>query len=260
MPRKKTDRVVVITGVSHGVGKTMALEFALHASTTGTALVLSSRREASLDTVRRDCEALHALTESHVADLADPDAGYALANAALARFRRIDLWINFIPLLPAARGDVTPAGAFSGMAALDFAAYDNGANAAFATFRALGGGVLINVDPLTGGAVPGCESEFLSARRRVRATFAGIEHRAKQDTAVHVCSVSPVRSPIASDVLARSVVRAAKAQLDPGLVGRARGILARERLRLWGAFASTAASGDARARGAREGSWRLSNS
>ncbi|HYW32007.1 MAG TPA: SDR family NAD(P)-dependent oxidoreductase, partial [Gemmatimonas sp.] len=229
MPRKSPEHVIVVTGASNGPGRAVALEFALH----GDALVLGSRREGPLESIRRDCETLHALVESRVTDLSDADEAYALANAALARFKRIDIWINYAPAVPLLRGDATPISAFTDASALDFTGYQHGANAALASFKALGGGVLINVDCLIGGAPPGLEERFDEARQRMRETFEEIEARANEIPGVTVMNVSPPKTPIAAETLAPMVVSLALTGAMPGIVGRVRSAIERERFKLW---------------------------
>lgn len=229
MPRKPPERVVVITGASNGPGRAIALEFALH----GDALVLGSRREGPLESVRRECEALHALTLAQVTDLSDDSSAFTLANAALARFRRVDIWINYAPPLPLLRGDVTPVDAFGENAVFDLSGYENGAAAALACFKALGGGVLINVDSLIGGAPPGFETAFAEARRQVQETFTRVEQEARNVPGVRVISVLPPRLPIASETLAPMIVSLARAGSRSGIVGRVLGAMERERFRVW---------------------------
>lgn len=229
MPRKPPERVVVITGASNGPGRAIALEFALQ----GDALVLGSRRDGPLDAVRRECEALNAITVALVADMASETAAYELANAALARFKRVDVWINYAPPMPLLRGDMVPTDALTNPNAFDLSGYVNGAAAALACFKALGRGVLINVDSLVGGAPIGCETEYAEARRRVQETFADIEQRARAVPNVRVTSVVPPRTPIASETLAPMVASLGRAQSRPGLAGELLGTIERERFRVW---------------------------
>ena len=229
MPRKPPEHVVVITGASNGPGRAVALEFALH----NDALVLGSRREGPLEAVRRDCEALNAWTLAHATEISNEASAFELANAALARFKRVDVWINYAPPMPLLRGDVMPAEAFADAAAFDLSGYVNGATAALAVFKALGRGVLINVDSLVGGSPPGCESAFAEVRRRMHVTFREIEERARAIPGVHVTSIMPPRTPMASETLAPMIVGLATAQAKSGLLGTVLGRLERERFRAW---------------------------
>jgi NADP-dependent 3-hydroxy acid dehydrogenase YdfG len=250
MPRKSPERIVVVTGASNGPGRAIALEFALH----GEALVLGSRRPGPLEAVRRSCEALNAWTLAQTVDLADLDEAYGLANAALARFKRIDIWINYLSPSPTLRGDTTPGDALDDGATVDLQGYENGATAALACFRALGGGVLINVDSLVGGAPPGCEARHAERRRQVAATFAGIEERARAVPGVRVASVQAGRVPVASESLAPAVVTLARAWSRADAVGRLLGGIARARLSL----GSRVPARSRRASG-RQASWQLAS-
>jgi len=214
MPRKSPERVVVVTGASNGPGRAIALEFAMH----GDALVLGSRRSGPLDAVRRCCDALHAGTLALVTNLSDEEEAYALANAALTRFKRVNIWINYAPPVPLLRGDATPADAFRDDAVFDLRGYENGATAALACFKALGGGVLVNVDWLIGGAPPGCEARYVELRQKVADTFAGIEARARAIPGVRVTSVQPSRTRVTSEALAPAVASLARAWSRGGAI------------------------------------------
>jgi NADP-dependent 3-hydroxy acid dehydrogenase YdfG len=239
-----------VTGASNGPGRAIALEFALQ----GDALVLGSRRPGPLEAVRRSCEALHSWTLAQTTDLADLDQAYGLANAALARFSRIDIWINYLSPSPLHRGDTASGDAFGDGATLDLQGYENGATAALACFKALGGGVLINVDSLVAGAPPGCEGRDAELRRQVAATFAGIEERARAVPGVRVASVQSARDPVASESLAPGVVTLARAWSRGDVVGRLMAGVARARL----SVGSRAPARSRRAPG-RHASWRLAS-
>jgi NAD(P)-dependent dehydrogenase (short-subunit alcohol dehydrogenase family) len=221
MPRKSPARVIVITGASSGVGRALALEFAL----AHDALVLGSRREESLEIVRRDCEALRTMAISRVTDLASQADAYALANAALARFKRVDVWINCAPPLVQRDG--------SENSSLDIDAelksYDHGATAALACFELLKRGVLINVDATSGSATPG-SAEQRELKRRVCEMFSRIEERAKAVPGIRVTSLQCPRHTIASEALAPMIVSLAHSMSKPGVIGRVRSIAERGRV------------------------------
>src|SRR3974390_156911 len=81
----------VVTGGGRNIGRAIA-----HALAREGANVLINVRsnEAEADTVAREVAALGARAAVHVGDVADPKAGAAMAEAALAAFGRIDCLIN----------------------------------------------------------------------------------------------------------------------------------------------------------------------
>ena len=81
------DRVIVITGASAGIGAAIARQ----AGAAGARVVLAARRRAELEQVAAASgrEALAVVTDVTVRAEVE-----ALASAALARFGRVDVWIN----------------------------------------------------------------------------------------------------------------------------------------------------------------------
>lgn len=81
------DKVVVITGASGGIGAALAELLALR----GASLVLVARREEALRAVATRCDA-----RAHpvVADITLRDDVHRVVAEALARFGRIDVWVN----------------------------------------------------------------------------------------------------------------------------------------------------------------------
>ena len=81
------DRIVVITGASAGIGAALAELLAAR----GMSLVLVARREAELKQVASRCgDRAHPVT----ADVTRREEVRRVVEEALARFRRIDVWVN----------------------------------------------------------------------------------------------------------------------------------------------------------------------
>lgn len=87
MSTGRGERVVVITGASGGIGAAAAREI----GTRGHAVVLAARRAGALQEVAAKCGE-RALAV--VADLEVRQESARLLEAALARFGRVDAWIN----------------------------------------------------------------------------------------------------------------------------------------------------------------------
>ena len=81
---------VVITGASAGVGRAVALRFAQ----AGAKLALLARDAAALEDVKREAENLGATAMVVPVDVADANAVLEAAEAIVAEYGGIDIWIN----------------------------------------------------------------------------------------------------------------------------------------------------------------------
>jgi short-subunit dehydrogenase len=84
------EQVVVITGASQGIGRETALLLARR----GAAIVAAARNEAALETLRDEIERAGGRAEAVVADVSEYDEVERIADRAIARFGRIDTWVN----------------------------------------------------------------------------------------------------------------------------------------------------------------------
>jgi NAD(P)-dependent dehydrogenase (short-subunit alcohol dehydrogenase family) len=87
-----TPRTVLVTGASRGIGKATAAAFAAQ----GCNVVLSSRRQESLDEVAKELGAAHPDVEllPFAAHVGEPDQAAACVDATMARFGRLDVLVN----------------------------------------------------------------------------------------------------------------------------------------------------------------------
>jgi 7-alpha-hydroxysteroid dehydrogenase len=85
-----TDKVAVVTGAGRGIGAATAIALA----EAGADVVISSRTEDQLKSVAERVEAAGRRAYVVPADLSDPAAAGALAEAAVATFGRLDIVVN----------------------------------------------------------------------------------------------------------------------------------------------------------------------
>ena len=90
MDLKLKDKVVVITGPAKGMGRAVSLAFAAE----GTQLVLTGRDTAAIEPVAEAARALGVAVLVQPCDVTDAAQTEAMAQAALARFGRIDVLVN----------------------------------------------------------------------------------------------------------------------------------------------------------------------
>jgi short-subunit dehydrogenase len=90
MPRPLPGQVVVVTGASSGIGRASTLMLARH----GAAVVLVARDEAGLQELAREIESHAGTAMAAAADVSDPAQLQQVAEQTVARFGRIDTWVN----------------------------------------------------------------------------------------------------------------------------------------------------------------------
>jgi short-subunit dehydrogenase len=155
MGTKLEGKVVVITGASSGIGRAAALTFARH----GAKVVLAARGADPLAEVAAEIERAGGEALAVPTDVTDTLAVEALANAAVERFGRIDVWINNAAVGSFGTFEETPADVHEQVIRTNLFGYLNGARVALREFRRNGAGVLVNNASLLGKVAP----PFLSA-------------------------------------------------------------------------------------------------
>ena len=187
MARRKP--VVVITGASSGIGRATALRFARK----GASVVLAGRRIAALRSLADECERLGATAIAVPTDVSDESAVDALADAAVARFGRVDVWVNcaavsfFSPI-----GEV-PMADFRRVIDVNVLGYVHGCRAALRVMRPRRRGVIVNVSSIVGVVPQPYTSAYSMSKAAVRALGVSIrsELRLAGETGIRISTVLP---------------------------------------------------------------------
>src|ERR1700679_2151796 len=135
------EQVVLITGASSGVGRQSAIRF----GRAGAKVILVARngaalREAVTEIEEDGGEAIHA-----VADVAEVDQLKAAAEEGIARFGRIDTWVNNAGVGMYTKILDTNIADDRRLFETNFWGLVNGSRLAVPNLKAAGGGALINV-------------------------------------------------------------------------------------------------------------------
>ncbi|MEI4472404.1 SDR family NAD(P)-dependent oxidoreductase [Frigidibacter sp. MR17.24] len=163
-----TDKVAVVTGAGKGLGRAIALAYAEQ----GAKVVLAARSAADLDALKAEIEAAGGAALAVPTDVTSKAAIDALADAALAAFGKVDIWVNnaggFIDGAMVDWVDVTPE-ALDQMWALNVSSYVYGAQAAARAMKQGGtGGSLIFMSSLDAfNACPGGEGCYGAAKMAI---------------------------------------------------------------------------------------------
>ena len=134
-------RTYVVTGASSGIGRGLTLRLAaLRAQ-----VVLAARRTEVLEEVATLARAAGGQVLVVPTDVADAQAVQRLAEAAVQRFGRIDVWVNNAGVGAIGRFEDIPAADHARIVAVNLTGVIHGSHAALRQFKRQGEGTLVNV-------------------------------------------------------------------------------------------------------------------
>lgn len=140
------DRTFVVTGASSGIGRGVALKLGAH----GANVVLAARRAEVLEGVAEEVRAAGGRALVVATDVARPEQVQRLADAAVGRFGRIDVWINNAGVGAIGRFEEIPVEDHARIVDVNFKGVIYGSHAALRQFRRQGDGTLVNVASVEG--------------------------------------------------------------------------------------------------------------
>ena len=188
--RKLNGRVAVITGASSGFGKGTALAFA-HA---GASVVLAARREQLLEDLARECEAAGVQALAIPTDVGIQQDMEHLAQAAVSRFNRIDVWVNNAGVGAIGRFLEVPLSDHLKVIETDLIGTLYGSYCALRQFRIQNSGTLINISSALGKHPAPYYASYTAAKHGVVGLSASIRQELNREgmTGIHICTVMPV--------------------------------------------------------------------
>ena len=158
------EQVVLITGASSGIGRQSATRFAA----AGSKVILVARSEEGLASAVAEIEASGGQVVSAVADVADVAALSAAAEAGVARFGRIDTWVNDAGVGLFTRLLDTDVADDRRLFETNFWGVVNGSRLAVPYLEAAGGGALINLGSvLSDVAIPG-QGMYVASKHAIK--------------------------------------------------------------------------------------------
>jgi len=194
VPRDLANCVVVITGASSGIGRAAAHLFAAE----GSRLVLAARAGGPLNDVVAECERGGTRAAAVPTDVRDEDAVERLAQAAVDRFGRLDVWVNGAGVMAYGHFDEVPTDVFRAVIETNLLGQVHGARAALRRFRDQRSGVLINMSSVWGRVSAPDVSAYVTSKFAVRAFSECLRQELRVEPNIDVATMLPqaVDTPI----------------------------------------------------------------
>lgn len=181
------DQVLVITGASSGIGLTTARL----AAERGARVVLVARRDEALRQATAALREAGGAVMYQVADVADPDALAAVADAAVREFGRFDTWVNNAGVGLYGRLEEIPLEDQRQLFETDFWGVVNGCRAALPQLRRRGG-ALINVGSIAGDVALPLQGIYVAAKHAIKGYTDSLRQELEEEGApVSVTLVKP---------------------------------------------------------------------
>jgi len=180
------DLVVVITGASSGIGRATALEFAAQRAN----VVLAARGRENLERTAEKCRKAGAGVLAVPTDVSQEDEMRTLAERAVERFGRIDVWINNAGVGLFSRFERAPEEEYRQVIETNLFGAIYGARAALEQFRRSNSGLLINVSSQLAFGGSAYSSAYAISKYGMRALSDTLRQELL-DTGIRVCTVYP---------------------------------------------------------------------
>ncbi|WP_419827041.1 SDR family oxidoreductase [Sphingomonas sp.] len=183
----RQDLRIVITGASSGIGAATAIAFARN----GGRLMLAARGADGLDDVAARCRAAGGEAHVHVADIVEPGASAALAEAAQAALGGIDLWFSNVGVGVVGRFHEVPADVHARVVVANLVGHMNDAHAVVPIFLGQGHGTWVNMISVGGFVATPHAAAYSASKFGLRGFSQALRGELSKHPQIHVCDVYP---------------------------------------------------------------------
>lgn len=182
-------KTVVITGASSGFGRGMARAF----SQRGANVVLAARRTELIEEAAAEARANGVRALAVTTDVSRPADMDRLAQAAVAEFGKVDVWINNAGVTAIGRLDETPLADHERIIDVNLKGVIYGSRLAVAQFRRQGQGVLINMGSVESRVPLPYQTSYVASKHGVLGLSSALrqELKVKGERNIHVVVVMP---------------------------------------------------------------------
>lgn len=182
-----TDRTIVITGASSGVGRAISLTFAQKRNK----LVIASRNITALEELALECRQLGSTVLCVETDTSEISSMINLAAMADDFGAGIDVWVNNAGVLAVGEFDVTPMELNEQVIKTNLLGYMNGAHAVLPYFKKQGAGIIINNISIGGFLPVPFGTAYSASKFGLRGFSAALKAELTDYKNIHVCDAFP---------------------------------------------------------------------
>lgn len=184
-----SDQIIVVTGGSSGIGRATALE----AARRGAKLALFARGEAALAATAGAVAAIGGEVVTQTGDVAEAATVEAFADAVVARFGRVDTWVNAAAVSVYGEFMEVPADEFRRVIEVDLLGVANGCRAAVRVMRPpAAGGSIVNISSGLGDRAVPLQSAYCAAKHAVNGLSESLRTELEHDgLPIRVAVVKP---------------------------------------------------------------------
>jgi|SRR5690606_28309363 len=190
-----TNKVVLVTGASSGIGAATARELAA----AGAQVVLGARRLDRLEALKAEIEAAGGVALAQALDVTSRRDMAAFVEAARARFGRVDVLVNNAGLMPLSPLAALKVDEWDRMIDVNIRGVLYGIAAALPVMEAQGGGQIVNIASTAGHQVLPSAAVYCGTKFAVRAISEGLRLETKR-VRVSVVSPGPTESELADTI------------------------------------------------------------
>lgn len=215
-----SDKVVMITGASSGIGAGIALEL----GRGGAKLMLGARRMDRLQSVASEIRASGGTALVHSLDVTDRDNVCAFADTTRARLGRVDVLVNNAGVMPLSLMRSMKVDEWDRMVDVNIKGVLYGIAAVLPEMSARGSGHIINIASIGALSVAPTAAVYCATKYAVRAISDGLR---QENDKLRVTCIHPgvVESELASTITDPIAVEAMKTyraiSLQPDAIARA---------------------------------------
>ncbi|WP_009629978.1 SDR family oxidoreductase [Synechocystis sp. PCC 7509] len=196
MTSDNTQKVVVITGASSGIGEATARLLAKN----GAKVVLGARRTDRLEAIAKDIHADGGIAEYQTLDVTQRSQMEQIAQFTLSKFGRVDVLINNAGVMPLSTLDRLKVEEWDRMIDVNIKGVLYGIAAVLPIMKAQKSGQIINLSSIGGHAVYPTAAVYCATKFAVGAISEGLRQEVGGDIRVTVISPGTTQSELADSI------------------------------------------------------------